>query len=83
MSAVRAINKVFDRAQLPITKEGLRRAVRAARSDDGQIDAMEKDTIARRWSLLFTGTGWLATPAAQREYARLKHQLGLPEYGVF
>lgn len=63
-----------------VTVKELNTAVRAALQ--GGLSAEDKDALARNWASLFTGAGYQATPAAQREFAKLQEQLDLPVYPV-
>lgn len=60
----------------------LRKAVEAGLKDDNRLDTAEKDALARNWASLFTGAGWEATQAAQKEYAKLQKKFDLPVYPV-
>ncbi len=89
-STVEKIDQAFAEATRPSSPAGarvsyfeLRAAVREGLKDDGRLSADEKMAIARNWASLFTGAGWMATEAAQREYARLQKRHDLPVLPVF
>jgi hypothetical protein len=58
----------------------LRKAVELA--EKGGLSADDRDALARNWAGLFNGAEWRATPAAQKEFARLQERLDLPVYPV-
>lgn len=61
-----------------VSVDELRAAVTAA--EQGGLSEQDRAALARNWSALFTGTDVRATPAAQREYAKLQQQLDLPVF---
>jgi hypothetical protein len=66
-----------------VSKAELQHAVRVAMADDGKFGDDEKMAFAQSWAALFTGgAGFLATPAAQKEYARLEKKHDLPVLGI-
>ncbi|MCC6336894.1 MAG: hypothetical protein IT380_23245 [Myxococcales bacterium] len=86
-SNVAAINAAFSKALKKTSTAGdkvgvgeLRAAVKVAEKDG--MTAADKDALARNWAGLFTGAGFRATPAAQKEYAKLQEKLDLPVYPV-
>lgn len=66
-----------------ITTAELRAAFKVGLSTAGKLSADEKLAIAKNWAGTFTGAGFLATPAAQKEYARLQKKFALPALPVF
>jgi hypothetical protein len=86
-SNVAAINDAFQRAQRDGSVAGnkvgvneLRAAVKAAEA--GGFSAADKLALAQNWAGLFTGAEYRATPAAQREFAKLQERLELPRVPV-
>lgn len=82
------INEAFEAATKANSGSGtkvnvaeLRKAVQAGLGD-GKLDRAEKDALARNWASLFTGAGFHATAAAQKEYAKLQKKYDLPVYPV-
>lgn len=86
--AVTDIDAIFVRATRPQSEAGakvslreLRAALKAAERD-GLITPEERRALATRWAALFDGSSYAATPAAQKEYAKLRERLGLPSIPV-
>ncbi len=77
----------FSKAHTPGTHAGvkvsvteLRSIVKAAKEDGFTTD--EKTELARQWAGGFTGAGYNATEAAQKEYAKLQQEHALPVFPV-
>ena len=86
-SNVAEIEQTFAKAKKASSTAGdkvsvaeLRKAVAVAQQ--GGLSDDDKAALARSWAALFDGAGYRATPAAQKEYAKLQERLGLPVYPV-
>lgn len=79
-AAFRKATKASSESGAKVGVTELRTAVAVA--EKGGLSDLDKQTLASNWARLFNGAGYAATPAAQREYARLQQELDLPVFPV-
>jgi hypothetical protein len=68
----------FAGSKLSVTE--LKKIVTELKKDGFSSD--EKESLARAKAGLFNGAKWNMTPAAQKEYAKLQAEYGLPVFMV-
>lgn len=86
-SNVAEINAAFAKATKASSESGAKVGLKeltaaVAIAEKGGLSTQDKNALAQNWAKLFTGAGYLATPAAQREYAKLQERLDLPVINV-
>ena len=89
-STIEQIRTIFANAKQPdspgkglVTTAELRAAFKVGLATAGKLSQGEKLALAQSWAGTFTGAGFLATPAAQKEYRRLAEKYQLPSIPIF